>query len=429
MGIKLLLDSSIQYENSQLNEGWLNSSVIVTYLEIDIRLVDCILPRSFFTLSFQRLKSMVLTNVRGNHQFYVGILMGLESTLENLAIYDANEDGVFNIDALTEDMNALTSAYFKINLNDTITSKTFSRAPNLMDLDLSYCKIKVIGLHAFDSLLALLRLNLSGNFLQRLPSKIFNVILPSYILFIQLSDNPWHCDTEICDLQSELIDSFHNLDQLICSSPSNFEGTPVEYLNVCLPEYMPTESTSTNTIGQAVNTSITPSSSFICTTDGSSYTHQLSVEPPRSDFYVNRYGDVTTQHSSNDFVLIWFPANKTIPNSQCLVSQNYTNFKIDIEENVSYTFCSMNRSLDTISPLDCLTYIYIDINRHAWLLLDDRGILISISVLGLFLGTTIGAVFGYYLLREFGMCRKSDESNHKTNTEPMSHRTSCETIE
>ncbi|XP_055306243.1 uncharacterized protein LOC129570597 [Sitodiplosis mosellana] len=112
----------------------------------------------------------------------------------------------------------------KCNLNDTITSSTFSSLRNVTELLLHENQITEIGPHSFDIILATATrklIDLRVNKLKTLPRNIFRHSQGEAI--IDLDKNPWHCDCDIEPLRRFINDKTNNvkLSLIKCLSPPN----------------------------------------------------------------------------------------------------------------------------------------------------------------------------------------------------------------
>lgn len=128
----------------------------------------------------------------------------------------------------------LLSAHFHHNLlGSTIQPTDFGCVHNLVVLNLTACGIESIAARTFDSFHLLERLILNDNRIQTIPSTLFDVILPSYHLYIYISRNPWRCDCDLCYLKTALETYWWNFDMnaaqlsevLSCNEP-NCNGKP-----------------------------------------------------------------------------------------------------------------------------------------------------------------------------------------------------------
>ena len=112
----------------------------------------------------------------------------------------------------------------------------------LSELDLSQCELESILFGAFAGLEKLERLDLSGNHLKNIeyPDEI---LLPS-LHYLNLFNNPWHCDCDMKDLRSWLDNTLISTAKLIkCHTPENMKGRVVKSMSPsefeCIPKITP----------------------------------------------------------------------------------------------------------------------------------------------------------------------------------------------
>lgn len=437
-GIQLQLDSSVKYDQSRLEQGWFKSSVNISSLIMDTLLIDEICAQAFRGNSFaQSLTELTLQNLHvrqlvpgtftGLNSLQSLILQplistdytpdfftGIQNTLKHLTFLNVYITKPVQIEGITGGNNTLPkliTARFQTNLKDTITNATFLAIPNLQKLILSHCHIEVLGTNSFAPLHRLRYLNLNDNAIKTIPYNILQPFIAATDLHIELQDNQWHCDCSLLYLQEELLQNSSIFEEpMVCSSPPSLQGELITSVTLCDIDTTTALPFSTER-PQYLN--CPPFEEF------------LAIRRPQYRLYIaiNSVGDVITSNlQTRSIVLLWFHLfpvgliGQTDPLA-CHIGSPYGVHVQNLQSNVAYTFCQMNRTEMTLSPLDCMSYHHKQalLPSAVWLYAEDKEAYIGYFVVSLIGCATIGALFGYICCRTIWWFRKRGKITTKSD--------------
>lgn len=328
---------------------------------------------------------------------------------------------------------------YKVNikycrLNGSITEKTFWGLKALRELRLINDDIKQIEPRSFFVMRRTLKyLNLESNKLTTLPSGIFKYPRDNCI-FINLQNNPWHCDCELDDLRDFIktypfVKIYNNV---TCQSPSNLKGTTLNmYSSFCKsvplieqdPNLMVNRFSSEcdtmndgeydgihfglfETLGKL--SSLLPAVEEAHLTESTpeyqSTTPLIRIENGKlliinSDLFKDRKLIGFKQEAIENF--------KMVP-SKCLIQSDDSN-KFDIERDLKpnqiYRFCAMKNGSTVVIPRECISFHSIvasqSIDSDPFILMKDKPIAIICFVSNFILIFLIGGVFSIIFAKCF----------------------------
>lgn len=426
---------NLEYPNDKLDKDFFTAPVNVKELTITLRLLlpsllqsETIEIDAFSVEALKSLKKLELKNVyftpiqsgtfNGLENLEVlkidgsqlrriepGVLDGLNETLKEFSLTKAGKVSteVLFIDGLTGTgaMTKLERVTFRYNLTISIRSSTFVGLSSLKTLDLSSCQIDTIPPDVFDSMESLEELKLEKNLLTTIPDSLFSVILIRNRTQIFLKDNPFRCDCTLMPFKISLIEHSSNfVGKLECNEP--FVGQEIVTFKFD-DEPCPTTTTELS------STSSLPPARVCKSSDGSGMSAVISIDTPvhRMRLYETGNDEVIVQVDGlkENSILIWFslgdPSSASSAylngsvDTNCLIGSGST-FRIDnLMENSVYTFCLMGPSVETISPLDCISYIkMIDSDRIPWLHINQKSRSIGITFVVCGLTTLVGLAAG-----------------------------------
>lgn len=366
-----------------MKSEWWTGNVPIRSLEMDLSRITEIENCAFRASAFETIYKLILVNMKlkkfnsdtftgltslkslkllsiGTSNFPYGFLNGISNSLKYFLLSGPYTPISVNIDGLFGGINMAELIWIKVyqNLSDTITSSTFTGLSKIKIIDLSDCLIRKIGMGAFDSVrLTLKSLRLERNRLTTLPAGFFVNILPNFNLIIYLSDNPWHCACNLNDLKwhvQQYIVSFVEIPQ--CFTPTYMTNTGIIHAQLmCDPETTPAPIPNENDLITVCNPADrfgNPEIAYIRKPDQSLII--FPVGPGRVSVKLT---------TSLDVILVWFDNESTTmqftpfnSNFSCF-SNLPPNVLVDnLQDDVAYTFCLLNRFTTTISPFNCAAY-------------------------------------------------------------------------
>lgn len=422
-GMWAKLSNEVEFRNNTMKSCWFTGRLIITHFEIDLSNVDIIEDDAFVSPAFETIVTLTLTHLKltefslgtfnglislttlhmyatTSTVFVPGYLASISSTLQTLVVFGKLSDtDVYNLDGLTSGttMSSLKWIKYALYLRDSITNKTFSGLLNIITIEVSGCGIEVIGAGSFDSVqrtLELLKLN--GNNLKTLPPNIFYQLLPRKTLTIYLSDNPWDCNCNLTELQTNLIINAQNfIGDMQCSTPDELSTLSIDSVIFC-ENGLPLTTTESIELTRTV---------VICNESFSNQPHRFLMNNPITLFSIQRSinGVVRIKIDTKNvrFSLIWF--HITVSNSS---DEKYrrTNHQtevfteINLQRNLlyrtAYTFCVLNVLSDTVSPFDCKSYYHMKLRSNVWISKSYIGLFLSISISCLIISIILGIVVG-----------------------------------
>lgn len=359
------------------------------------------------------------------------VLKGVAKTLSYLSLEEPNTSSKpLLLDSLTgaEHMTALETLKFKYNLNNTISDRTFVGLPRVTTIDLSYCRIEVIGAYAFDAISATIEvLNLSGNQLKNFPSGLFDLMIPKYQLTINVFGNPWRCDCDLCYVKWLIKNDLNVISKpAVCNTPDFYGGYQISTTQFCTDvscdtyEQPPTTPIPPTTV---VNGNETTTQKVKCyKTAVSSISYEiLNIQPRNYNFRIfpnssNRINIAFDKAPINIFI-IWFNsdmANDCLIGVNCRIdtlidrSSTYNSFLGNLIDDSTYTFCQQTLLSTPISPLDCLSH-FLSNSPNQWLSNGDQTLTISLIVVGCIFCIVLGLFLGYIVIRHYQLCGPGDK--------------------
>lgn len=357
-----------------------------------------------------------------------GVLDVVNGTLQKITLIESSKyRSELRIDGFTgsEPMKVLEEVKFNYNLKTTITHKSFVGLQNVKILDLSNCQIVTIGAGAFDPISSSIReLNLKDNAITTLPEGLFNFMLPNEVTTILLEGNKWDCECHLMPFKMTLMEHSNFVGSIKCNTPSSLRDYSVINTNFC-DSYVPpptqptTQSTTTTT---TISTSTTDNSSPTlpsipeefsqkCYEPGESEPSKIiSIKTPSAGLKVNEndYGEVLVEVDtlSENFVLLWFSlldqeniyytASDEIA---CVIGSKNSVPIHNLKEDTTYTFCLMDSTEKTVSPLDCMSYTKQHTLEQPWLLNSNKSFIISMTAVACSISLLIGLAIGAFVLK------------------------------
>lgn len=364
-----------------------------------------------------------------------GWLDNINGTIRSLLLTGMGGEPSFIIQKLTGSNARMLSnvEYVKIkyNLLNSIDDHSFTAIPNVKELDLSNSNILFIAERSFENFGSKLRLlNLERNRLTKLPVGIFSSLdLSSSVtlspnlqsdeesdetsLTIWLGDNRWdcNCSVELEHLQELLKTNTNFAGEILCTTPDKMVDYPIRDTVLCPAFIATTATTESTTIPIEKDNDVYEKQCLPYNGVGSKT--NISIEPEMQRILLNRTSeDVTVMldKHSEDLILIWFKSEKLSNDatgyyqnsntSDCFANLSYTIHINDLEQDISYTFCLMNITQQSVSPLDCIPYYNQrteETLQAAWLYDSIKPLTISLvviaSIANIMIGVIIGAIF------------------------------------
>lgn len=467
-GLKLRISSGITFADWTLPSKWFSANVKINELIMQCRNFDVIQANAFdceafhsiekLTLSFpstiilnsntfnglNSLKSLIVegSSLRG---FESDTLNSVSQTLNELTLIENNKfSSPLLIDGLTggtSEMIALKNVKFNHNLGITITARTFSALAHVVTLDLSSCQIVSVGRGAFDAISSTIQsLNLSKNKLITIPVGLFDRMLPAAVVQINIDDNQWQCDCDLCYLQWSLSTNLNFGSNIVaCRNPIELRGQNIKTTQFCFDvdcnEYNvlpPTKTLPTTTLPPTTVEIATPPPSTTtnidlntiekkCYADGTSHSYEaVHIQSPDQILKITNISasEVAVHFDSfdNNIALIWFENSEPLldynaETVHCRINEinggaiSQTVFVGNLSPNNAYIFCVMDKKTGKVSPLSCISYIAYKRENPpvagTWITSGNEVLIISLMVLGSFISVIFGMLFGYLILRQY----------------------------
>lgn len=449
-GISLSL-KSINYPNYNVKANWFTAAVKVKELNFGLTSAKTVEVNAFNSTALKSVVKLVFPFMDLD-PINKGIFNGLES-LKVLVMDDAYikaiQKGVLDvlsetlttftvtqsskywseilIDGFTgsEPLKALEYVKYNYNLKTTITHKSFVGLQNVKTLDLSDCQIVTIGAGAFDPISnSIVDLNLKNNAIKTLPEGLFNSMLPNAFTTINLDGNKWDCQSDLCPLKMDLMENSNFVGTVKCSTPSYLAGLNIIDTDFC-DDYVPPSTTQT-TLATTQTTPPTTSISSTTTDTEPSIPDEfrqecyeaetdrskiVSIKTPRAGLTIheNENGDVIAEVDklSENSILIWFSSvdQQTYYSASdeitCAVGATNSIPINNIKEETAYTFCLMDSTEKTVSPLDCISYTKGHAREKPWLLNDSKGLVVSMIVVACGISVFTGLAIGMFALKAY----------------------------
>lgn len=379
------------------------------------------------------LEVLVMEGANGQTIINTGVLDVLNETLKEFTLIESRTSlSQLNIDGFTgaEPLNALEYVKYKYKLTNSITQTSFVGLLNVKILDLSECQIVTIGAGAFDPISnSINELNLKNNLMKTLPEGIFSNMLQNQVITtIWLDGNRWDCECHLMYLKDCLIKNWEYsnfVGTVNCNTPTEHSGKGVVDTDFC-------DTTTTTTTSEPTITeepSIPEEFNQKCYESGESErSKNVSIKLPRASLTVNEneYGGVEVEVDtlSENFVLLWFSSFDqeryyTASNeTTCVIGATNTIPISNLKEDTAYTFCMMDSTETTVSPLDCMSYCKPLTSEKPWLFYGKKSLSISVAVFACFISLFIGLALGMFVFRANGIIKtkRNENGNRKINS-------------
>lgn len=399
-------------------------------------------------IGLHALEELMITN-SALKVFDNGWLNNINGTIRSLIITGMGLEKPLSMEMLTGGTaRSLTNVSFvkiQYNLANSINNRSFTAIPNVRELDLSDCGILVIGESSFQALGSNLKLlNLERNGLKTLPSDIFSSLslisspspqqLDESYLMIRLSGNPWECNCTLSHLKDLLIANANFVgEELVCATPEDIINYPIREAIFC-PSIVTTTLATTEVTTVAIDDDNGIEKECLSYSEVGSK-NKISMQPRMQQIRLIDTSEgvsVILENYSKDLTLIWFETEKISHGSQnsnlsnCLVDLSNTILINDLKEDTGYTFCVMNTSRKTASPLDCMSYYNHGKPEQfstVWLYEGSKPLAISIVVvactaniiIGMIVGATISKPNGFNFLSVFVFWNASHQKAFDSN--------------
>lgn len=310
-------------------------------------------------------------------------------------------------------------------LMNSINEKTFSQLGNLKQLFLKKNQITSIGPKSFDPILPTLKtLNLAWNKLESLPVVIFKNLKPMQSIQFFLTNNPWNC-CEMLLMQNFVFTVGKT--NAKCKYPPGYT-----LRNITTSRCFPTvETTTEHPMNNIMEVNSEPAISVVqrepkpnefklqC-----SATKSIILTKPslKWNFTIadDRALTIDIEKESpslNVLKMRSFPGARTIPNTKCIrfmksnQTQVYT-LEQRFKPQQMYQFCYMRKTVNTISPMDCISYYPKLVRADPLILMKHQAIAIGIFAWSLLISMCVGILI-VMLIAQFcpDKFRKSNASS------------------
>lgn len=360
--------------------------------------------------TFNGLNELEIINIKaakGINKIGKGVLDALTELKEFTLEQTLKSNPEISVSGLTGsgDLSKLEYVKIKYNLTDSIKKSTFVGLTNVKRLHLSTCQIKSIEDNSFDPIGATIEeLDLSGNSLTTISNGVFNMVLPN-IKMISINGNSWHCD---CDLVSfrlfieQYEDNFYGYD---CSSPSECRISNILESDCFTECEIPSTTTSIATTTTRTTTS-TPDANIMVEC---AILNTVSIKRPIGYMTIseNENGEeslnIKNVEDGISAVVIWFDESQNsgemIGEEINCISESTSITIANLRNNVLYSFCLMDSTSTSVSPLDCISYLKrSDQMKSAWLLESSKTLTVILLVVSLVLSIVVGIATGFWIL-------------------------------
>lgn len=386
---------------------------------------------------FRSFESLEILTIRGDYHLNIemGVLDVLNTTLKEFTL-KGRENTAFRgimIDSFTG--SGQLSKLEKVNIEYPLvdlTRKSFVGLTNVQYLDLSSCKIEIIGEGTFGPIskslktlnlqenrlqsipaglfdsMQLKTLNLFNNRLKSIPEGLFNSIVQNNVENIYIARNAWICNCYLLPLKQYYLQYPNSFtEEISCTDPNDSVSYLLYSADLC--KTLPSSVTQTNPTEVSVlktefhNDQILLDCPIAGTISSSNYVtvksvgHNMTIRETLNGSVIV-YVDTQKENST----LIWFLSenqNNTLRGSKdinCLIGRGTGIVVNNLKENSAYIFCIMDAMEEMISPLNCMSYT-MQVKRSSlqiWLLESSNtlivGSLIIICSLSIFIGLAIG---------------------------------------
>lgn len=353
----------------------------------------------------------------------------------------------FSIQRMLGDRSAtLTNLEYvnvKYNLS-IINSQSFTAIPYVRILDLSGCYISAIEADSFDNLnKTLLTLNLANNRLVTLPDGIFMTLnlIPiiadelfvnsETTLTIYLSDNPWHCGCKLI-FTKDLFNQYSNFQgDFSCKSPPEIENYPIKESDFCPCPITTTTSIPTETT-ETYSDNYLEKECFSFDHIAENYTVLIQSQMKEMELSVTADEDVLVviESMGENLALIWFGSDTLrgaslyyvqSSNIDCISSLRKEIVITNLDKAKVYTFCLINITHTTVTPLDCISYYHREYNK-IWFPESSQplviGVIVTCLVLSNIVGMTVAIIFHRCWCIEHSATTSNGKKTESTDTPP-----------
>lgn len=421
-------DATILFENSTLKSNWFHSGLSVIELVMDLRHIVAIQTGAFSTQTFRTLINLQIQHLSSIVHLHSGIFDGLESlqllyfsdfhchniatpqwlrpvstTLETLWVRGPISQRPYNLNALTSDVSLvqLREIRYSLNLNGSLSGRTFRGLRAVETLRLDSCQIEHIGAATFDPLVGSLRLlDLRENRLRQLPDGIFDRLLAqpgaAELKTVWLSGNPWDCRCGLAYVQFQLQAHAQVFvdEPARCRTPSSVTGQPVARVKFCV--------NGKDAVFEKV---------VRCSNAEKSRTEDTEIAFSQNPFHVRKRDEITKSGNAIDTLEVWHlheqlewpwlflrfvDGRDSVDAMDCVWGtsmkhrlQMHRSKADDFDKIQLMCMLRKTKSPETISPLDC-TSVFLPRVRNseaksneprAWLTRVQRPVVITLLML------------------------------------------------
>lgn len=438
--LKIYTSNVGSFEANAFNSTALKSVKTLTFPSMSLDLINKGIFNGLESLEVLVMESAALKTIED------GVLDALNGTLQKIILIESSRfSSELRIDGFTgsEPMRELEEVKFNYNLKTTITHTSFVGLQNVKILDLSNCQIVTIGAGAFDLIGSSIReLNLKDNAITTLPDGLFNFMLPNEVTAILLEGNKWDCECHLMPFKMTLIEHSNFVGSVKCNTPSYRRDLSVITTNFC-DSYVPpstqptTQSTTTTTTTTTISTTTIDNSSPTvppipeeysqkCYEPGESESSEIiSIKTPSARLKVNEneYGEVLVEVDtlSENFVLLWFSEldQETYYTASdeisCAIGSKNSVPINNLKQDTVYTFCLMDSTEKTVSPLDCRSYTKQLNLEQPWLLNSNKSFIISMTAVACSISLLIGLALGALVLKINHTLKANGNDQHNRN--------------
>ena len=190
-----------------------------------------------FSLLSTTLTYLEISKLSKPSSYFLNILSNLlkDSNLQNIESLDLQHNNFSGISLSKHFFEPSKDSIKIINFADSkvynLTSDTFAGCKQLKELHLENNLIRELPAGIFDDLENLESLFLQNNQLSTIPEKLFDTQLSTENLtFVDLSGNPWFCDSQIFYLKNFLLTTTAEVIINNCTGPQKLSGRPIQDL-------------------------------------------------------------------------------------------------------------------------------------------------------------------------------------------------------
>lgn len=390
---------------------------------------------------FNGLNELEIVNIRSAGAVNIietGVLDTLTELQEFTFEQSLKNNPYISIDGLTgsEALSKLEYVKIRYNLANSIKKSTFVGLINVKRLDLSTCQIQSIEDSSFDPISETIEeLDLSGNLLTTLSDAVFHMLLPN-IKSVDISGNSWDCECHLLHLRLFIEQYQHNFNGYNCSTPASCRSNNLlecENFSVC---EMP--STSTPTTTSTTTTTPPPNTNFTLQCQKRNelaMPDTVSIKRPIGSMTISEAENgelnlnIELEQDATSPVVVWFDENQNSggmagEDISCVSRNGIESIPItNLLSNVTYTFCLMDKSSTSVSPLDCISYAARNVQiEPVWLYESSKTLTITLAVIVLTINVMVGIAIGFWMLK-FNPFSKHKFSRESIDSVNSSHNT------